>query len=250
MRTGARTTWIRARRWIAPIACGFAAVAILAAPVAAYPVNFGPAYVPDPAHGYVVSIPQWATDRSSFGSWSLLAFGLTERAALGVDLFYLTLPGGQRDLGNLTLTLYHALDDPLAGMNARAGALAGLSVGAYGAPLVGGFANAEWSPLPRLRHYSAVAAYLDGGRGYPRVALDTGLEARVTPWLGLILEVLTGFPSWEYGPNARLGLAPGATLYLTDALAILLTYRMPLWTAEGARVAGPPAVGVGLTYGW
>ena len=32
----------------------------------AYPVNFGTAYTPDPAHGFVVSIPQWGLDRSAF----------------------------------------------------------------------------------------------------------------------------------------------------------------------------------------
>lgn len=213
-------------------------------------MNFGPAYVPDVAHGFVVTIPQWGMDRSSFSSWGLVAFGLTDRVALGLDLFYLALPGGLHDLGNLTLTAFYSLDDPLPGVRARVGALGGMSAGAFGVPLLGGFGNVEWSPSPRLRHYSAAAVYSPGTWGLPRVALDTGLEARVLPGLGLGLEVLTGFPFWEYGSQARLGIAPSATVYLTDALALLATYRIPLWAAEGAPGPGSPALGLGLTYGW
>ncbi len=237
-------------RWSARLAAAILAGLWPAAPAAAIPVNFGTAYVPDVAHGLAIAIPQWALDRSSVVSWGLVAFGLTDRFALGYDLAYLSLHGGMHSLGNLTLTGLYSFDDPLPGVNVRAGALAGMSAGPLGVPLVGGFGNLEWSPAPRLRHYNAVAAYSPGAWGVPRVAFDTALEARVLPRLGVGFEVLSGFPYWEFGPQARLGVAPSATAYLTDTLMLLGTYRVPLWAAAGVPGPGAPSLGFGLLYLW
>lgn len=215
----------------------------------AYPVNFGTAYTPDPAHGFVVSIPQWGLDRAAFASWSLALVGLTDRTAVGVDAFWLALPGGQHGLGNVNAFGFYDLGAPWPDGQARVGALVGLPAGGFGAPQAGTFANLEWTPAAGLRHYTAIAAYTAGLGTPPRVAFDTAIEARVLPWLGFGLEVLTGLPSWEYGPSAMVGVAPSVTVYLTDALAVLTTVRTPV-VPTSAAPAGGAVAGVGLTYGW
>lgn len=220
-----------------------------ATPCGAYPVNFGTSYVPAPTHGLFVSSPSAALDGKSFASWNYVGLGVSDRLGIGLELLYLGIPGLRNDLGNATLSLHYAVGEWAPGVRTRFTQTTGVRSGDFGRPQLGLTSDTDWRLSAPLTAYASLGYYYQSAGASHRLGFNTALDYRFLPWLGGSLELLTGFPAWDFGPGSRLGLAPGLTLYAAP-FTLLASLRFPLLGSEGGPSKEPPSVVIGWGYGW
>lgn len=226
-----------------------ALLGIFCQPSWAYPVNFGNSYVPAPAHGLLLALPSMAVNGGSMGGWGYVDLGVAEGLSVTVDSLYLNLPGLTQDFGTTFLGLSHSIR--LApGMSARISPLLGLKSGQFGRTQVAlrGYLDVQ---LPHgLMLYTMPGYYqpLEGGFE-PSIRFNAALEKRLGSFVSAALEVLSGAPSWEFGSDTRLAVAPGVTLSL-GAYSFQASLRTPLLPTATAKELEAPIGVLSLGYGW
>jgi hypothetical protein len=190
-----------------------------------------------------------AADGLAMGGWGYVDLGIAERLSVTVDSLYLNLPGVTHDFGTTFLGISHSTR--LApGISARISPLLGLKAGQFGRTQMAlrGYLDVD---LPHgLTLYTMPGYYqpLEGGFE-PSIRFNAALEKRLGPSVSAAVEVLSGAPSWEFGADTRLALAPGITLQL-GAYSFQASLRAPLLPSSTAKGLEPPIGVFSLGYGW
>lgn len=222
---------------------------LLSPPAAAFPVNFGNSYVPAPSHGLLLAIPSMAVDGSAASGWSYVDLGLAERVSVTVDSLYLGLKGVGHDFGTTYLGLGLA-SQPAPWVTARLSPLIGLKTGPFGTSQAGIRGYFDFQLPLDLTLYTMPAYYQPLDRAVaPSLQFNASLEKRLSPALSAAVELLSGTPAWQFGPNTRLAVSPGLTLAL-GSFSLQAALRMPLVASAGSANREAPTGVFCLGYGW
>lgn len=228
-------------------------LALAAAPAAAYPLNFGNAYVSPPGHGLVIAQPTYALNGSGYATFGFVSAGLADHLALGplravgvsLESTYVAGPGFNSDFANTLVTL------PCDLGALTMGPVAGLKVGAYGRNFVGLRAFFDRPLRPDLTAYLTAGYYYspDGQPDPHRVKLDGSLDYHGLAGWDFNLEAMAGSPTWDYGPNTRLALAPGLARSV-GPVTLFASLRVPVIAVAGSASTEPPIALAGVVYAW
>jgi hypothetical protein len=63
------------------------------------------------------------------------------------------------------------------------------------------------------------------------------------------LELMSGSPTWDYGPNTRLALAPGVARNF-GSFTLFASLRVPVIQAAANAAPESPIAIAGAVYGW
>ncbi|MDB5101405.1 MAG: hypothetical protein JWM80_5826 [Cyanobacteria bacterium RYN_339] len=227
-----------------PIALAIALLAV-ASPAAAYPVNFGNAYVNTPGHGIAIVQPTFTVDGSGYADFNFFGTGLAPGVGLSLESTFVSVPAFKTDWANTLITLLYNVPSSRFTL----GPVAGIKTGAFGRSFVGARAFLDLPLREDLTLFTTVGYYYsaDGQADPHRGKLDASLDYHGLPGWDFNLELMSGSPNWDYGPATRLALAPGLARNF-GSTTVFASLRVPLLQA-GATPEAPIAI-AGVAHGW
>ncbi|MBO9541613.1 hypothetical protein J7643_13580 [bacterium] len=236
------------KRVVPPVALALL-LALAPRPAVALPINFANAKIPAPGHGLFMVHPTLSATGASQTLWGNLELGVADRLSLSLDGLALAMPQAS-DFGTSYLGLSYSAGRLLPWLNLRLTPLYGFKVGRFGERQAALRAYLDLYPTSRFTIYTMAAYHHRFDAAAPGAArFDVAGEYRLMDGLNADLEVLSGTPSWDFGPNCRLAIAPGLTASI-DRYTLKASLRIPVVKAETAQALEAPFVALGLGTRW
>lgn len=213
-------------------------------PCRAFPANGGHFDVPLPEEGMG---PSMTSDAGGAGcnAWNALHDAIIERVKLRIDEVF--QGGAALTLGSTNLYLDYAPELQMHRVSVRL------------SPFV------MLSPSPAGRYGGGMQAYVDWKLGDAwtlttspglihdtealRLKVDMALDYRILPWLSVDAELLAGAPSWNFGYETALGMAPGVTIHY-GRTKLQGSVLFPIVKAASSSTLAAPTAVTAVSYSW